>query len=1346
MDNVILKAIFIGIFIIVIGLFIYLLYDYGTFKEDMKKENDAEEKLIKLVQKNYEYYHNLNNTLSNAVNENSRLTVSLQISDSDTKKRIQEIEKLRTQTLKSFHDNVVQYGEYITFLKKNNKELNKSIRFANVCATAKKIKKQTTGMETILNLIEEQTLQIWNILEDINKSNHIIDYRVKVVDYKIRQHEAVMKHLMDNNLIIAQSVEEFRQYIESHKQFVEQLINTVARFDGIITDMDYVANVNQQNINKLNTSNLADENDIIFMNNEIDFINNYLIELDERASNLELQISTPEWENIDLEDLDQRASNLRNTIQGYFTRVEELSTEQVGFVNSVSEYKTRMDTNELNATALEGHALNASNVLLDYRKQLNDLNSDLSELRNKTLDIQQDISQLENEWQYTSNEVYYNKSSHISQDIFDLDTAIRQYFNFHDSYNNFYTLHDDEYNYNVPKVEVLSTMKSPNGLTVHTTGNSKNAENFKICDQNMNCMQLSINNNAFYLSPDSIGNFSIMSGETSLADFDMNRNMISLGKHEAGINNDLGRPMVIKDGLVHMDGFDVMNCDPEPAPVAPSPVVAPIIVYQPETNCVKQVCVSGAIYYILLNNGNLYTLEQTEPIKTNVKKIAEAASGLGYVAILTNDKKMFYHNTSPASHNHREQTGHGEWKDTQLSDIDDISTWNMNRSGDSIVYYLTNNKIFYQGNDNNSVPFTKQISVPENIIIDKLEDNFAITNEGDVYEIQPSHEKPMEKIELNSEKIQSVQVTHISQSEVFFITNEGDVYATGTQSWSDGSDGLLKKWFGIEKDTYNAGYNTETNQFYSIPVKIDFFDKNVSKITSARVFGNVMFLTKNGDVYSGGFNGFGELGVQVTDLYNSEKNDTNHQPITKMSYLKNISHMALGFNSIFITNNGNIYTCGWDSDGSGNSGNLKRELGITSSSIHNNGDSESVKSSPVPRLIDNYEQWKTIINCGKPTKKHIRAITTTAGSECTFLLISDDTESIVLGVGKISGFIPGFANNNEKTFKKMTGLPSVIRIDDISTRQQNLLFVKNDGSVYGAGQNANYQLGLGQNISRNYFVSSSIQPRVLQVATGNDYSLFLKYDGTVFITGGSMSIRYIKNPASTTDIHLKDEQYQQNIREEQKFPVLINGIGNIVQISSGPTHAAFLTVNGKVYHSHIGQLEFPSFLPAINNQGEVIDASEIVQVSCGKLFTLFLKIDGTVQSLGYNSHGQLGDGTTTSRTSLVNISGLSDIEQVSAGLSHSAFLKKDGTVFACGNNNKGQLGDGTTTNKLTPTNVQDIYDVKQVTCGTAHTVFVTKSDQVFACGANNVGQLGDNTYVDKLKPVNVFNIDDLSNY
>ena len=185
MDNVILRTVFIVLFFIVIGVFLYMLYDFGTFQEDMKKENDAEEKLIKLVQKNYEYYNDLNNTLSKAVNENTQLTKSLQVSDANTRKRIQDIEKSRTGTMKAFDDNVVQYGEYIELLNKNNKELNKTILFSNVCATAKKIKKQLGEMQIILDLMQQQTNEIWDIIGNIQYTNNVIDSRVKIVEYKI---------------------------------------------------------------------------------------------------------------------------------------------------------------------------------------------------------------------------------------------------------------------------------------------------------------------------------------------------------------------------------------------------------------------------------------------------------------------------------------------------------------------------------------------------------------------------------------------------------------------------------------------------------------------------------------------------------------------------------------------------------------------------------------------------------------------------------------------------------------------------------------------------------------------------------------------------------------------------------------------------------------------------------------------------------------------------------------------------------------------------------------------------------------------------------------------------------
>jgi alpha-tubulin suppressor-like RCC1 family protein len=48
--------------------------------------------------------------------------------------------------------------------------------------------------------------------------------------------------------------------------------------------------------------------------------------------------------------------------------------------------------------------------------------------------------------------------------------------------------------------------------------------------------------------------------------------------------------------------------------------------------------------------------------------------------------------------------------------------------------------------------------------------------------------------------------------------------------------------------------------------------------------------------------------------------------------------------------------------------------------------------------------------------------------------------------------------------------------------------------------------------------------------------------------------------------------------------------------------------------------------------------------------------DGTVRTWGMNSQGQLGDGTTTRRTSPVTVPGLSGVETVTPGRAYSAAL------------------------------------------------------------------------------------------
>ena len=61
----------------------------------------------------------------------------------DIKKQIVKMEKNRMQSLKTFNDNVIKYGEYIVTLQNNKKELDENIRLANVQATLQKVQKQT---------------------------------------------------------------------------------------------------------------------------------------------------------------------------------------------------------------------------------------------------------------------------------------------------------------------------------------------------------------------------------------------------------------------------------------------------------------------------------------------------------------------------------------------------------------------------------------------------------------------------------------------------------------------------------------------------------------------------------------------------------------------------------------------------------------------------------------------------------------------------------------------------------------------------------------------------------------------------------------------------------------------------------------------------------------------------------------------------------------------------------------------------------------------------------------------------------------------------------------------------
>jgi hypothetical protein len=112
------------------------------------------------------------------------------------------------------------------------------------------------------------------------------------------------------------------------------------------------------------------------------------------------------------------------------------------------------------------------------------------------------------------------------------------------------------------------------------------------------------------------------------------------------------------------------------------------------------------------------------------------------------------------------------------------------------------------------------------------------------------------------------------------------------------------------------------------------------------------------------------------------------------------------------------------------------------------------------------------------------------------------------------------------------------------------------------------------------------------------------------------------------------------------------------------------------------------------------DAGNVTTMGYG----LPTRMDGSVWAWGYNAFGQLGDGTTTSRSSAVWIDDLEEGTAVVAAGYHSLGRELDGRVPARGRNDYGQLGDGTTIQRNCPVPAASLAGMTGVTGGNRHSL------------------------------------------
>jgi len=502
------------------------------------------------------------------------------------------------------------------------------------------------------------------------------------------------------------------------------------------------------------------------------------------------------------------------------------------------------------------------------------------------------------------------------------------------------------------------------------------------------------------------------------------------------------------------------------------------------------------------------------------------------------------------------------------------------------------------------------------------------------------------------------------------------------------------------------------NNYYQLGNSIDTFKTEPTKITNLSNIkkinagnSNSFAVTQDNLVYAWGLNANGECGVGSY---------TNKITITKTKYLTDIIDIKPGRNhTIALKSTGEVFVTG---------SNLYGELG--------NGNTEIGKTN----LFTKVQSLNNIVEI--------------ASGESHCISVKDDGSVFVWGSNTYGGTGTGILQTKNYSPVVVSGLNN---IRFASAGKGYSLLIDSNNDVLVSGLNNFGQLGNNTKTDLATFTKLSTISQLISADSGIGYTVFTKNDGTVWASGDynqgdetliSKTKGIIPKRVGNDEPGFENNEITIKVNEQKNIKNNYLYEFNLIKLEEDvDTLLEYNSINNQIVTINSGNLitgvevgkTWVKARNILTNNIETITVNVVTsnydiepKVVSGENYAAVLKSDGTIWTYGYNSNGQISDGTYISKDMPIKTNVLSTYRDVSAGNKFFIALRSDNSVWAVGDNSEGQLGQGDTVSKNKLIQVLNVKDITRITAGDRHVIAVDSNGIIHGWGRNSEGQLGTN--------------------